>query len=54
MPTVLAVSSIRQRFPSHSTESEGIVEFAIGEQPSVGSYDRTAKLQHQKAVEIEP
>jgi hypothetical protein len=33
MPTVLAGSRIRERFPRHRAEAKRIVEFAIGKQP---------------------
>ena len=54
MPAILAGSPVRQRFPCHRAEAKRVVEFAIGEQPSVRGHHRTAKLQHQWAVEIEP
>ena len=54
MPAVLASSSIRERFPAHRTEAECVVEFTICKQPGVGRHDRTAKLERQTAVEIEP
>ena len=54
MPAILAGSPVRQRFPCHRAEAKRVVEFAIGEQASVGGHDRTAKLEHQSAVEIEP
>ncbi len=54
MPAVLTGSRIRERFPGHPAEAERIVEFAICEQPGVGGHHRTAKLEHQPAVEIEP
>jgi hypothetical protein len=54
IPAVLAGARIRERFPSHRAEAERVVKFAIGEKPSVGIHDRTAKLEHQSTVEIEP
>jgi hypothetical protein len=54
LPAVLTGSRIRERFPGHRAEAERIVQFPISEQPSIGGHDRTAKLQHQSAVEIEP
>jgi hypothetical protein len=35
-------------------EAERVVQFAVGEQPSIGGDDRTAKLEREPAVEIEP
>jgi hypothetical protein len=32
----------------------GVIEFAIGQQSSIGSDDRPSKLEDQSAVEIEP
>jgi len=54
MSAILAGSRIRERFSRHRAEAKRIIEFAIGEQPRVGGHDRTTKLEHQSAVEIEP
>lgn len=35
-------------------KAERVVKFAIGKQPGIGGDDRTAKLERQSAVEIEP
>src|SRR6516162_10301039 len=35
-------------------QAECVVEFTIGEQPSIGGPHRAAKLKHQSAVEIQP
>jgi hypothetical protein len=32
----------------------GIIEFAIGKQPSIGGHHGAAKLEHQAAVKIKP
>lgn len=39
---------------SHCAETEGIVEFAIGQQSGIGGDPRTMELKLQTAVEIEP
>ena len=54
MPAILAGSRIREPFACHRAETKRVIEFAMGKQPSVGGHDRTAKLEHQSAVEIEP
>ena len=54
MSAILAGSRIRERFSRHCAEAKRIIEFAIGEQPSVGGHHRTAKLEDQSEVEIEP
>ncbi len=40
--------------PCHHGQADCVVEFAIGEQPSIGGHHGTAKLEHQAAVKIEP
>jgi hypothetical protein len=54
MPAVLAGARIREPVAGHRAEAESIVEFANREQPGVRRHDRTAKLQRQPTVEIEP
>ena len=54
VPAVLAGAGIGEPLARHRAEAERIVEFAVGEQTGVGGDDRTAKLEHQPAVEIEP
>lgn len=54
VPTILAGACVGQNITRHRRQSEHVVEFAIGKQPGIGSHHRTAKLQHQSAVEIEP
>jgi hypothetical protein len=54
MATVPARAHISERTARHPAEAEGVVEFAIGQQASIGRDNRTAKLERQTAVEIEP
>jgi hypothetical protein len=53
MPTILASACVGQHITRHRRQSEHVVEFAIGEQPSIGGHHGTAKLEHQAAVKIE-
>ena len=54
MPAVLAGAGVGEHLARHVGQPERVVEFSIGEQSGVGSDDRSAKLQHQAAVEIDP
>ena len=54
MATVPAGACVSERAARHRAEAEGVVEFAIGQQARIGRDDRTAKLERQSAVEIEP
>ena len=54
MPAVLAGACVGERLARHGAQAERVVQFAVGEQSGVGGDDRTAKLKHQSAVEIEP
>ena len=54
MTPVLAGARVGQRLAGHRGQSERIVEFAVGEQTGIGGHHRSAKLEHQPAVEIEP
>jgi hypothetical protein len=54
VPAVLARPRIREPIASRLRKAESIVKLAIGEQSSIGRDDRTAKLERQPAVEIEP
>ena len=54
VPAILAGAGVGEPFAGQIRKAERVVEFAIGEQPSIGGDDRTAKLKHQSAVEIEP
>jgi hypothetical protein len=51
---VLAPPRVGEPIASRLRKAESIVKLAIGKQPSIGGDDRTAKLEHQPAVEIEP
>jgi hypothetical protein len=54
VPAVLAGAGVGEPFASRLRKAESIVKLAIGKKPSIGGDDRTAKLEHQPAVEIEP
>ena len=54
MSAVLAGAGVSEPLARHRTEAERVVEFPVGEQTGVRGDDRTAKLEHQPAVEIEP
>ena len=54
VPAVLARAGVGEPLASRLRKAESIVKLAIGKQPSIGGDDRTAKLEHQPAVEIEP
>ena len=54
VPAVLARPRVGKPLASRLRKAESIVKLAIGKQPSIGGDDRTAKLEHQPAVEIEP
>jgi hypothetical protein len=49
---VVAGAGVDESFTRHGAQAESVVEFTIGEQSGVGGHDRSAKLQHQAAVEI--
>jgi hypothetical protein len=50
----VATAFCEERLTRHRAETEGVVEFPIGEQSRVGGDRRSAKLERQSAVEIEP
>ena len=54
LPTILASACVGQYSTRHHGQADCVVEFAIGEQPSIGGHHGTAKLEHQAAVKIEP
>ena len=54
MAAVLAGAGIGEHVTGHRAEAQGIVEFAIGQQPSIGGDPRTMELKLQAPVEIEP
>jgi hypothetical protein len=54
VPTILATACVSQNITRYLGQTEYVVEFAIGEQPSIGGHYGTAKVEHQVAVKIEP
>ena len=54
MPAVLAGACVGEHIARHRAKAERVVEFAVGEQAGIGGDHRSAKLEHQSAVEIEP
>ena len=53
MAAILARARVGERLTRHRGQAERVVEFAIGEQSSIGGHNGATKLQHQTAVEIE-
>jgi hypothetical protein len=51
---ILASPRVGERVPRQHARPQGVIEFAAGEQPSIGGDDRASELQHHPAVEIEP
>jgi hypothetical protein len=54
MATVLTGAGVREPLATRLRKAERIVKLAIGKQSSIGGDDRTPKLEHQSAIEIEP
>jgi len=54
MAAVPAGPRIGEHVRGHCAETEGVIEFAIGEQSGIGRDPRTMELQLHAAVEIEP
>jgi len=54
MPAILAGARISEHLARYRAEAERIVEFAVGQQSSIGCNDRASKLERQSTVEIEP
>ena len=52
--SVLAGARLRQSLAAACGQSEHVVQFAIRQQSAIGGDHRTAELEHQAAVEIEP
>ena len=50
---VLASARVNEFIADHQVQAEGIIEFAIGRQSSIGRNSRTVKLQLQAAVKIQ-
>jgi hypothetical protein len=53
MPTVLAGACVGQRICSRIGQTQRVVQFTVSQQSCIGGNRRTAKLEHQAAVEIE-
>jgi hypothetical protein len=53
MPAVLAGACVGEYIAGHRGKAERVVEFPVREQAGVGGDHRSAKLEHQPAVEIE-
>ena len=54
MAAIPAGARIRQQVTRHRAETEGVVEFTVGQQSSIGGDLGAMELQLQPAVEIEP
>ena len=54
MAAVPAGARIGEHVAGHCAETEGVVEFAIGQQSGIGGDPRAMELQLHAAVEIEP
>jgi len=54
MPAVLACARINQNVTDHVGQTEGIIEFTVGKQSSVGGDPGTMKLQLKATVKIKP
>ncbi len=53
MTTVLPTTGIREYVPGNLSQSDRIIQFPIGQQPSVGSDRGTVELKLQATVKIE-
>jgi hypothetical protein len=53
MPSIPSGARIGKHITSQRAETEGVVKFAIGEQPGIGGDPQTMELKLQAAVEIE-
>ena len=51
---VLASARVGEHVTGHRAETEGLVEFTVGEQSGIGGDAGTVELQLETAVEIEP
>ena len=54
MTAVLAGAAIGEHVARHGAETKGVVEFAIDQQFRLRGHYRTAELDQQAAVKIEP
>jgi hypothetical protein len=52
MTAVLAGTRVSQCFTSRRAQTEGVVEFSVGEQTCIGCYNGAAKLDPNAAVKI--
>ena len=54
MPAILTSARVGQCICSRVGQPQRVVQFAIGKQSSIGGNRRTAKLEHQATIKIEP
>src|SRR4029077_12137370 len=54
MTTILASARVGKHLSPRVSQTDRIIQFAIRQQSGIGGDRRTAKLEHQAAVEIEP
>ena len=54
VPPVPACAAVNQVLLRDGHQAERVIEFAIGQQSGIGGDARTAKLQLEATVEIEP
>jgi hypothetical protein len=54
MTPIPARARVGQPLAGHCGQSERVVEFTVGEQTGIGGDHRSAKLEHQTSVEIDP
>ncbi len=54
MATVLPTTGVREYVPGNLSQSDRIIQFPIGQQPSVGSDLGTVELKLEPTVKIEP
>jgi hypothetical protein len=54
MATVPAGAGVSECVACHHAQAQGVVEFTMSQQARIGRDNRTAKLERQSAVEIEP
>ena len=45
---VLARACIGEHLARHHAQAKSVVEFAVGEQPSIGGHYGTTKVEHQR------
>lgn len=54
MPAIPASARVGENVARHRGKTERVIEFPISEQSGVGGHHRSAKLEQQAAVEIDP